>query len=350
MEMKRRITGIIVLLVMQAVLAACNGLQKSPDYGKYDTEFDKVFDDIRAIRTTDELHSLVVLKGGKLIYDRHDPAHSLTSRHILWSASKSFTSLAAGFAIQDGLLSLDDKVVGFFGPEDLPEEISTQLAEMTVRDLLIMSSGFSKDIIHKTRTGEIAHPIRETLSTEINFEPGSRFHYNSMDTYLVGVIVSKVTGRDLGDYLDERLFKPLGIKDWYWEKTADGYRAGGWGLYLSPESLAKAGQFLLQEGRWKGRQLLDPAYIHDATSPHILQYEEGKLSPAQIENLPRDDKRQGYGYQFWCLTHNAYRMAGAHGQWVIVIPDKDAVVVVTSFCSNEQKLTDSIWKHIYPLL
>ena len=347
--MKRLFTLLGCLLVAQAMLLAGSKLPKSPDYGKYDAEFDKVFEDITLIRATDELHSLVVLKGGKLIYDKHDAAHSLTSRHILWSASKSFTSLGVGFAIQDGLMSLDDKVISFFGPEDLPEKISPRLEKMTVRDLLIMSSGFADDFIGQARL-TMEHPARATLASEIKFEPGSRYHYNSMNTYLLSVIVSKVTGKALDEYLGVKLFKPLGIRDWYWDKTREGYCCGGWGLFLSPESLAKTGQFLLQEGKWKGRQLLDPAYIRDATAAHILQYVEGSLKPAQVKNLPNDDWRQGYGYQFWRMTHGAYKMSGAHCQWVIVIPDKDAVIVLTSFCSGGQKLTDSIWKHIYPAL
>lgn len=336
------------LLLCQLALSCSSHLPKSPDYGKYDASFDKVFEDITQINPVDELHSLVVLQGGKLIYDRHDAAHSLTSRHVLWSASKSFTSLAAGFAIQDGLLSLDDKVIGFFGPEDLPEEISPNLQKMTVRDLLIMSSGFSKDLIGEARSLEKA--AKSTLSTDFSFEPGSRYRYNSMNTYLVAVIVSKVTGQALDEYLNIKLFKPLGIKDWYWEKTREGYCCGGWGLYLSPESMAKAGQFLLQEGKWKGKQLLNASYIREATSAHILQYQLDELTPEEVENLPNNDWRQGYGYQFWKITHGAYKMSGARCQWVIVIPDKDAVIVLTSYCSNGQKLTDSIWKNVYPLL
>ena len=347
--MKRVLTLLGCLLLCQAVLLAGSRLPKSPDYGKYDASFDKVFEDLSMIRGTDELHSLVVLKGGKLIYDRHDAAHSMTAKHILWSASKSFTSLAAGFAIQDGLMSLDDKVISFFGPEDLPEKISPNLEKMTVRDLLIMSSGFSNDFIAEARM-TMEHAAKSTLASSFKFEPGSRYHYNSMNTYLVSVIVSKVTGKALDEYLKVKLFKPLGIKDWYWEKTREGYCCGGWGLFLSPESLAKAGQFLLQEGKWNGKQLLDPSYIRDATSAHILQYQPKDLKPSQVKNLPNDDWRQGYGYQFWKMTHGAYKMSGAHCQWVIVIPDKDAVIVLTSFCSNGQKLTDSIWKNIYPLL
>lgn len=348
--MKRLYAIALVLLVSAAGLSAGSRIPKSADYGKYDASFDKVFQDISEIKGTDELHSLVVLKGGKLIYDRHDAAHSMTSRHILWSASKSFTSIALGFAVQDGLLSLDDKVVGFFSKEELPETISPRLAEMTVRDLAIMSSGFDKDFIGQTRNHASVRSAAETLSTNIKFEPGSRFEYNSMNTYLISVIVSRLTGKDLDKYLETKLFKPLGIKDWYWEKSAEGYCCGGWGLFLSPESLAKAGQFMLQEGKWKGRQLLDPGYIRDATSSHILQYTEKTLKPAQKENLPNDDWRQGYGYQFWRCTHNAYRMAGAHNQWVIVVPEKDAVIVVTSFCSAGQKLMDSIWANVWSQL
>lgn len=345
--MKKTVLAVLLAITASAI-AYAGGLKKSADYGKYDAEFNKVFQNVPLIRSTDELHSIVVLKKGELIYDHHDPAHSLTGRHILWSASKSFTSLAVGFAIQDGLLALDDKIVKFFD-EEVPETLSPRLEKMTVRDLLIMSSGFEKDYI-----GDMGAGMKNIAATmfrdNIKFEPGSIYEYNSMNTYLLGVIVSRVTGKALDDYLNVKLFKPLGIKDYYWQKSADGYCYAGCGLFLSPESLAKAGQFMLQKGQWKGKQLLNQDYIEDATKTHILQYVPGTLKPGVEKTREVNDWLQGYGYQFWTTTHNAYRMTGAYGQWVIIIPDKEAVIVVTSHTSAGQKQMDLLWKYIYPSL
>ena len=270
--MRRVVSALLAVFALSASLSA-GGLKKGAAYGHYDTAFDKVATEIALNRSTDQLHSLVVLKGGELIYQYHDPAHSMKQRHVLWSASKSFTALALGFAIQDGLLSLEDKVVDFF-PEAVPAGADPRLAQVSVRDLLVMASGFGKDFIGELRSG--MKDVAATLFTQpFKFDPGSRYEYNSTNTYLLGVIVSDVTGKALDDYLAEKLFKPLGIRDWYWEKSAEGYCFGGWGLFLSPESLAKAGQFLLQKGQWKGRQLLNAAYIEEATAKQIEQYVPG---------------------------------------------------------------------------
>lgn len=337
-----------VSIVLFSSLAFAGGLKKSVDYGRFDAEFDKVARNVSLIRSSDQLHSLVVLKKGELIYDYHNADHSMTGRHVLWSASKSFTSLALGFAVQDGLLSLEDKVVRFF-PDDLPSDADPRLGEITVRDLAIMGSGLEKDYIADIRAGK-TDIAKAYLSSKFVHDPGTIYKYNSTDTYMIGVILSKVTGKSLDEYLDGKLFRPLGIRDWYWEKSADGYCCGGWGLYLSPESLAKAGQFLLQEGQWKGKQLLNAAYIREATRKQIAQFYPGEYKPSVEATFPTSDWYQGYGYQFWVCTHGAYRMSGAYNQWVMVIPDKEAVIVVTAYCSAGQKLMNLIWKHVYPSL
>ncbi len=345
--MKRIVLSLLALVAFSGFSFA-GGLKKAADYGKYDAAFDNVARETALVRSTDQVHSLVVLKGGEMIYQYHDPAHGLRQRHVLWSASKSFTALALGFAIQDGLLSMDDKVVKFF-PEAVPSDADPRLADLSVRDLAIMASGFEKDFIGELRAG-MEDVAASLFKAGFKTDPGAVYAYNSTNTYLLGVIVSKLSGKSLDAYLAEKLFKPLGIKDWYWEKSAEGFCFGGWGLYLSPESLAKAGQFLLQRGRWKGRQLLDAAYIDEATATQIAQYVPGTLRPEVEETLPTSDFYQGYGYQFWTCTHNAYRMSGAYGQWVIVIPDKDAVIVFTSYISAGQKVMDLIWKYVYPAL
>lgn len=340
---------IAVLFAIAAVVSAyAAGLKKSPDYGKFDAEFDKVFENVPLNSKNDELHSLVVVKDGELIYDRHDPAYSLTGRHILWSTSKSFTSLALGFAIQDGLVSLDDKIIKYF-PDELPSAVSPRLAAITVRDLCLMASGFEKDYIAEMRAGkkDLAAAV---LAEEVMTEPGTVHKYNTMNTYLIGMIITRATGKALDDYLNQKLFKPLGIKDYFWEKSADGYCQAGCGLCLSPESLAKAGVFMLQKGQWKGRQLLNASYIEEATSTHIQQFLPGTLRPSVEATRETNDWLQGYGYQFWTTTHNAYRMTGSFGQWVIMIPDKNAVIVTTAHFSAGQKQMNLLWEYVYPNL
>jgi hypothetical protein len=114
--------------------------------------------------------------------------------------------------------------------------------------------------------------------------------------------------------------------------------------------LAKAGQFFLQRGQWNGRQLLCSEWFDTASYPHIMQYTNIIDNPQTLENLRNDQGFQGYGYQMWNCTDGAVRMHGANGQLAVIFPEQNAVVVTTAFSSDEQKLLDSIWKNIYPLL
>ncbi|MCF0174644.1 MAG: serine hydrolase, partial [Bacteroidales bacterium] len=250
--------------------------------------------------------------------------------------------------VQEGLLSVDDKVVSFFSEDELPapENQSEWLKQMTIKDLLIMSSGFEKDMVALEGCRHYIYDwTKEQLSYDVIFEPGSQYKYNSGNTYLLSAIITKVTGQKTSDYLETRLFKPLGIKDYYWEESPAGITAGGWGLFLTIESFAKAGQFFLQKGQWNGKQLLNSEWFDEATSAQIYQY------PHQVDpEVGPDDWHSGYAYQLWRCTHNAYRMDGAHVQYCIVFPEKNAVVAFFCFHRQKQILMKSFWNHVYPTL
>lgn len=343
--MKSPFLPTICALALLACGCASNSLPRASYPGS--EAFDQVFNDVWS-EGCNELHSMMVLKDGKVIYERYETGHNADELHILWSASKTFTATAAGFACQDGLLSTDDKVVSFFGPEELPEEISPWLAEMTVHDLLTMSSGFSLDIRERTRKREPdMNWARETLCSGCMFEPGTMFRYNSMDTYLVSVIVSKAVGEPMSEYLNRKLFKPLGIKKWIWEKSPQGYDCGGWGLFINLESFAKMGQFMLQRGEWNGKRLLNEEWFDEAMSPQIMQYAGRGVSDEWIAAHANDDWNQGYGYQMWCCTHGAYRLDGAWSQYCVIIPEKNAVVACLSHSPNGARMLNSVWTNVY---
>lgn len=326
-------------------------LDKSADFGKFDAEIDKVFTGITEFEGTDELHSMIVLKDGKKIYERYDTGHNPEDLRVFWSASKTFTAVAVGFAVQDGLLKVDDKVISFFGDEDLPARRSEWLEKLTVKNLLTMSSGLGTDGIGKTRSHIWKNPAREVLAVPMAFEPGSRFKYNSMNTYLLSEIIQRLTGMKTSEYLNIKLFRPLGIDRWAWEESAAGVTVGGWGLYSTTETLAKMGQFLLQKGMWGGKQLLDPSWIEDLSSCQILQYDPSEITAEQLAEFATNESRQGYGYQVWRCTHNAYRLDGAHGQLCIIIPEKNAVIAIhSSFHRGLKNLFNLVWENIYPVL
>lgn len=312
-------------------------------------EFDKVFDDVTAT-AGDSLHSLMVVKDGKVIYERYAAGHGPDEKHVMHSVSKSFLSMAVGFAVQEGLMSTDDKVLPYFKEDELPapEERDSRLDDLTVHHLLCMSSGFSSGNINRGTDNNWAHDI---FRIPIAWQPGTRFNYNSMNSYLCSVIVSRVTGQKVNDYLEERLFTPLGITSHRWEESPQGYNAGGWGMYITTESLARISLFVLQRGVWNGKRLLEESWFDKACSPQIMQYAGNGLSEEEAAvRYAGDQWNTGYGYQFWICANGGCRLDGANGQFGIVMPDKNTVVVTTAYTRNNKVLFYSIWKHIHDLL
>jgi CubicO group peptidase (beta-lactamase class C family) len=288
-----------------------------------------------------ELHSFMMLRRGQVIAEGWWEPYGPELVHTMYSMSKSFTSTAVGFAVAEGKLSVEDKVVSFF-PDDLPAEVSENLAAMRVKDLLTMSTGNEKEPTQVCIKSD--NWARTFLAQTIAHKPGTQFMYNSAATYMCSAIVQKLTGQTVLDYLTPRLFTPLGISGMRWETCPRGINTGGWGLSIQSEGLAKFGQLLLQKGKWNGKQLISAAWIEEATSFHIQQPGEDKKDRPKAKN----DWLQGYGYQFWRCQGTAFRGDGAFGQFTIVLPEQDAVIVMTSENKNMQGQLDLVWTHLLP--
>ena len=291
-----------------------------------------------------ELHSLMIVRHGQVIAEGWWEPYGPELVHTMYSLSKSFTSTAVGFAVAEGKLRVTDKVVSFF-PDDLPAQVGENLAALQVKDLLTMSTGNEKEPTQICVKSE--NWVRTFLAQNFAHKPGTVFMYNSAATYMCSAIVQKLTGQTVLDYLTPRLFEPLGISGMTWETCPRGINTGGWGLSIQTEGLAKFGQFLLQKGRWQDKQLLPAAWVEEATQFHIQQPGGDKPDRPKAKN----DWLQGYGYQFWrCQGSTAFRGDGAFGQFTIVLPQQDAVVVMTSENKNMQGQLDLVWKHLVPAM
>jgi CubicO group peptidase (beta-lactamase class C family) len=292
-----------------------------------------------AAKSRHEFHSFMFLRHGKVIAEGWWNPYSPDLKHTLNSASKSFTSTAVGFAISEKKLSLDDKVVSFF-PEYLPDTVSAFLSNLRIRDLLSMSTGQRRE---PQLSGDDIW-VKSFLAMPLFFEPGTTYRYNSSASYMLSAIITKITGQKVIDYLTPRFFEPLGIEGMDWETDAYGINTGGWGLRLKTEDLAKFGQFYLQKGKWNGKQLLPKKWVEEATSVKI--YQNPDLTQSKRDSS-RDDV-QGYCYQFWRARHNSYQANGASGQFVLVMPDKDAVVIFTANSPDMWGELDMVWNYLYP--
>lgn len=257
------------------------------------------------------IHNLLVIKDGEAICECSHPGYDINVWHLSHSMSKTLTGMAIGMLVDDGLLSLDTLLVDLF-----PSEIyhDKRFQTMTVKHLLTMTSGvkFSE-----------AGSVTETKWTEaffessLSFAPGADFNYNSMNSYILARIVTEITGRSLTDFLNERLFEPLEIKNVFWEKSPEGIEKGGWGVYMSVENWAKLGLMMLSSGVFEGKRILSAEWVKESITPHVQ-------TPDIIGHFD-------YGYQLWVSsTDDGFLFNGMLGQNVWVCPRNNIVAVWNS--------------------
>jgi CubicO group peptidase (beta-lactamase class C family) len=300
-----------------------------------------IMDFVNAVgKSKSELHSFMFLRHGKVVAEGWWNPYGPELKHTLYSTSKSFTAAAVGFAIAEKKLKLTDKVVSFF-PDDLPNPVPPFLNELTVKDALMMSDGMDPD--PSGPVGVSANWARTFLATPIVNEPGTKFLYNSAGTYMLSAIVTKVTGQKVIDYLKPRLFDPLGITGEDWETSPQGANTGGWGLRLKTEDMAKFGELYLRGGKWHGKQIIPHEWVKEATTIKIVQ----DPSRPPSESNP-DDWKQGYCYQMWRCRHNGVRADGAFGQFIIILPDQDAVIAITAETPDMQEELNLVWQYLLP--
>ena len=351
-----------VLLLSVAVMVAFSCGQESGKLPRWKASaaLDEAFASyLQAVAdSAEDLHSVMVLQHGKVLEEKQIAPDTA---HIMNSVSKTFTSTAVGFAIHEGLLSLEDKIVDIF-PESVPENPQERLADITIRNLLTMNCGHGKDPTHTIRVND-ADWVQAFMEWPIEFDPGTCYCYNSLGTYILSAAVQKVTGEKVVDYLDTRLWQPLGIEKPFWQESPQGINTGGWGLYLHTEDLARMGLCLLNGGKFSGKQVIPADWVSEMSANQVPSVGAG-LNEMQVKAIQDDvnnpmrayfdpeksDWLQGYGYQMWRCRHNAFRADGAKGQYIIVIPDKDAVIVTTAHIHNMGQELNLIWDYLLPAL
>ena len=284
-----------------------------------------------------DIHHVMVMRHGKVVAELHPTPFRAEDSHTLYSASKTFTSLAVGIAIDENLLRLDDRVMTFF-PDKRTNRVSDNMADMTVRDLLMMASGVEPDWTMRNNSMDW---VKDWLAKPVADKPGSRFQYDSMCTFMLSAIVQRVTGYTMLVYLQKKLFAPMHITVADWETSPDGINTGGWGLRVQAETMAKLGQLLLNKGNWNGEQLVSADYVEAACSRLI----DGGAK----ETTPPTDGNQGYGYQVWqSKWPGSFRADGAMGQYTVVVPQEDLVVVILGMKLYGHEELACIWNQLMP--
>ena len=233
-----------------------------------------------------------------------------------WSVSKSFVSAGVGIALEEGLLTLDEKICDAF-VEDVPDDANEFLLATTVEHMLTMTTGLAEPLFfaNNRERYETQDWIRYFFNAAFDHEPGKRFLYSNFNTYMLSCLIEKRSGQFLADYLKPRLFDKIGILSPEWTRDPMGHCHAANGLYVTVEELAKFGKMVLREGVYDGTRVVSSGYLKLACSNQV----------------PQNGTNPAYGYQFWINPDGrSCRADGKYGQYIAVIPEKDAVVAVQS--------------------
>lgn len=346
-------------LFVMLVITGCRNSVDLPR-GRVSSEWaaaaEAFYQDAVSVPTPDKAqpHSIIVLKNGKVIFEEYFAGFAPDSLHEVYSVSKTVLAIATGFAVEEGRISVDDKVTDFF-PDKLPEHVSDTLSSMTIRHLLTMTCGMEETPkLLSAFSGNASFSWLEEFfaSRQVNM-PGTEFYYNAFSPYVLAAIIQKEVGMSMMDYIRPRLLEPLQISDMQWGSSHEGICLGGWGMRLCAEDMAKLGQFLLQRGKWNGRQLLSAEWVDTMTSNLVESQPKSahtvNMDPAMLAD-PANDHSQGYGYYVWQGKRNTYRLEGLGGQYVFVSPAGNTVLVITSSSNMDQRYMDIIWDHFSHLL
>ena len=266
------------------------------------------------------MHSIMIICGGEIISECSVKGYDTVSWHVSHSMAKTVVGMVIGSLIDDGLLSLDTPLVEIF-PEI--EYRDKKFSMITIEHLLTMTS-----CVDFAEAGSVTENewTSAFFSSSVRFLPGTRFAYNSMNSYILARVVERSGGRGFGELAERRIFAPLGIKDYLWEKSPEGYEKGGWGLYMSPQSWAKLGLMMLRGGIYSEKRILSREWVVKSTTTQVK-------TPEEIGGF-------NYGYHIWTARESdEFLFNGMLGQNVWICPKNDLVVVMTG--GNQEIFQDS---------
>ena len=286
-----------------------------------------------------EMHGLMIMRHDKICAEGWWAPYGPGIRHGLQSLSKTYSATAVGIACTEGILHLDEAIIDIF-PEQAPDTQSDFLRRLRVRDVLCMGSGM------KTMPEATKDWIRDFLATEIEYEPGTAFMYNSVGSTLLCAMVEARSGETMAEYLKSRLFDKIGIdsNNTMWEYMPDGTSYGGGGFYATTEDNLRLMKLYKDGGRWNGEQILSEDYVKQAISKQINTATEAEGNPEASDNF------LGYGFQIWmCSPEDVYRADGAMGQFSIVCPKQDMIISINETATGAhwaQNTLNVVWEFL----
>jgi CubicO group peptidase (beta-lactamase class C family) len=263
------------------------------------------------------LRSLLIVRHGRLVFEKYYADASRDGLHNMQSMTKSVSSALVGIALGKRLItSLDTRVADYF-PERGNRMRDERMREVTIRHILTMSSGLDETGLSFDQA--FADPVAEILSQRLLYEPGHGFKYSSAAAHLLGAVLQKATGQSVLSFAETELFRPLGMGRVVWYADRTGLQSGGMSGLFRSRDLLTLGELYLRHGRWGDRQIVSPEYVADSVKVHNA----GDFFGTHVR----------YGYMWWLTTiagHDAFYAAGYGGQYLVVLPDVDLVALCTS--------------------
>lgn len=287
------------------------------------------------------MHSILLMHRGRLAAEGYYAPYKKDTLHRMFSICKSLNALAVGLLEAEGKLSLEDKIADYF-PDKVPANAHPWITSMTIRNLLMMRTCHASTTYKYNASVEW---IESFFTTPPTHKPGTVFHYDTSAAHVLCMLVQRVSGMPMLDFLRERVLNKIGwSKDAYVLDNPFGEPQGGSGLMCTPRDLLLLGKLLLQHGEWEGEQLLPREFTDTAVSC---------LTPNSLTG-PVISEAQGYGYQIWRTEHNGFVCYGMGGQLVICLPDYDLICVTTAdtqgISGGNQLIYNSFYEEILPAL
>jgi CubicO group peptidase (beta-lactamase class C family) len=274
----------------------------------------------------DRVSGLLVIKDGKIVLEKYALGRKPTDRWTSFSVAKSMTSTLVGAAIQDGKIkSIDDPITRY-----VPDLKGSAYEGVTVRQMLMMSSGVKWNEDYVDPNSDVAKAGDKVTEPGINpmvsylrklprdHEPGTTWHYNTGETDLVGVLVSKATGETLAQYASEKIWKPYGMeRDAVWMTDPGGQERGGCCISMTLRDYGRLGLFIAGGGVAGGKQIVPKWWVAEATK-------------RQIDNSTPTTPAGGYGYFWWIRANGSYEAVGIFGQAITTFPAEHLIIVQNS--------------------
>ena len=277
---------------------------------------------VRLVESGVEMHGILIIRKGYIVAEQYYSKYfDENTDHVIHSCTKSFTSALFGIALSEGFITgIDNRMVYYFPEYDI-ENLTNSKKEITLKHMLTLSSGLdwdeldvpysdSSNTYYQWRNSD--DHVQFILDRPMEYSPGEIQNYNSGLSDLLSVIIQKTTRVRTDSFAIDRLFNPLGIVEFYWPVDIKGFARGGGGMRMNTRNMARFGFLYLKEGQWDGKQIIPAEWVKESQKKHL---------PFQhIMNY-------FYGYQFWVSSFGMYAAVGYGGQWIMILPDYESVVV-----------------------